>query len=430
MVGGRRSEAATGCPVRADLRLIWLCLMICFAPAPGLAAEAVATRAAVTAAAATTEFTLDLTAGVKAEVFTLANPYRVVVDLPDVAFRLDPGAGQAAAGLVQAFRYGAFADKRARIVIDTAGPVGIAKAEMKNLSSGVRLTVALTPMDAAAFGRGTGAERSANGLPPVKPGVFEDTGRAGTRLKPIVMIDPGHGGIDPGAIGANKTTEKTVVLAVARELKALLDATGRYDARLTRSSDTFIPLDRRVQMSVEAQSDLFVSLHADAVDGRNLAQSIRGASIYTLSDKASDEQARLMAEKENAADLAAGIEQSQTEHSDDIKNILFDLLARETAAFSHVVSRTLVGTLSRTSALAREPERAAAFRVLKQTHSPSVLIELGFLSNHDEEQKMSKPAWQRQIAGSIASAIELYFARRKSNTANAPVAAGAGGLPP
>lgn len=394
-------------------------------------------RAALAATADATLFTLDLSAGVPAEVFTLANPYRVVIDLPDVAFKMAPDASLAPAGLVSAWRYGAFAERRARIVLDTAGPVAVAAAEMTRLpaSSGsgdpVRLAVKLTPMEASAFGAGTGAKRAGSPAGGVKPAVFDDRpANSRVRARPVVMIDPGHGGIDPGAVGAAGTTEKSVVLAVGRELKALLDAGGRYDVRLTRTGDVFVPLDRRVELSAQASADLFISLHADAIVGRMLAQSIRGAAIYTLSERASDEQARLMAEKENAADLAAGVEQAPGEHADDIKSILFDLLARETAAFSHDLSRTLAGELAKTAVLAREPQRAAAFRVLKQTHSPSVLIELGFLSNREEEQMMGKSAWQRQIATAIGSAIDSYFAKRKSDIANAPVAAPVGGLPP
>ena len=269
----------------------------------------------------------------------------------------------------------------------------------------------------------------------VKPALYDDA----PRPKPRVMIDPGHGGLDPGAIGRTRTSEKSIVLAVARQLKAALESRGRYDVRLTRDSDVFIPLTKRVEMSVEAGSDLFISLHADAIDDASLANAIHGASIYTLSDKASDEQARLMAEKENAADLAAGGDVGSGEHADEVKGILFDLMVRETATFSHMFSRDLIGSLSRSGALAREPLRAASFVVLKQTHAPSVLVELGFLSNPAEEQAMAQPGWQHKIAGSIAAAVDTYFERRhaaprpvpSSNTGS--ITAGGiatGGLPP
>lgn len=262
--------------------------------------------------------------------------------------------------------------------------------------------------------------------PPVKPAVFDEL----VRTKPRVMIDPGHGGIDPGAVGRSRTAEKTIVLAVAKQLRATLLAKGRYDVTLTRESDAFIPLVKRVQMSVEANADIFISLHADAIDDPSLAHAIRGSSVYTLSDKASDEQARLMAEKENAADLAAGVDVALGDHGDETKGILFDLMARETATFSHMLSRLIVGSLGKTWVLAREPERAASFVVLKQSHAPAVLIELGFLSNPTEELAMTQSPWQQQIATSIATAIDTYFERRHATTTSTPMGITTGGLPP
>jgi N-acetylmuramoyl-L-alanine amidase len=259
----------------------------------------------------------------------------------------------------------------------------------------------------------------------VKPAVFD---QSPARTKPVIMIDPGHGGMDPGAVGRGKTTEKTVVLAVAKALKATLEHGGGYDVRLTRTSDVFVPLPKRVEMSVEARADLFISLHADAIDDKSLANAIRGASIYTLSDKASDEQARLMAEKENAVDRIAGLEHAHGDRSDELNGILFDLLARETASFSKVMSRTLVGSLSKVGFLAREPERAASFVVLKQTHAPCVLVELGFLSNATEEQRMTQAAWQQQMAQSIAAAVTTYFDHKHAASTLGTVATG--GLPP
>lgn len=261
----------------------------------------------------------------------------------------------------------------------------------------------------------------------VKPSVFDD---AVSPARPVIMIDPGHGGIDPGAIGPGKTTEKTIVLAVALQLKSALDALERYDVRLTRASDTFIPLDKRVALSKQAGAGIFISLHADTIDNANLARSIRGASIYTLSDKASNEEARIMAEKENAADLVAGLPQHTPESGGDVKPILFDLMARETAAFSKLLSHTLAGAMSRNHTLTHDPERAAAFRVLRQADAPSVLIELGFLSHPAEEQMMTGATWQRQVASTIATAIDTYFSRKSSMMATAPFGGDLGGLPP
>jgi N-acetylmuramoyl-L-alanine amidase len=265
----------------------------------------------------------------------------------------------------------------------------------------------------------------------MKPAVTDDTrapplSAAKSTARPVIVIDPGHGGIDPGAVGAGKTTEKAVVLAVARQLETLLNATDRYQVVLTRDGDVFIPLDKRVQLSEEANADLFVSLHADAISERGLASTVRGASVYTLSERASDEQSRRMAEKENASDRLAGLDQGANEGKDDIKSILFDLIARETSTYSHEVSQTLVTHLAKAGSVSRDPMRGAAFRVLKQANVPSVLVELGFLSHPEEELKMAGVAWQKQIAVAISGAVDTYFARRKlgGNLTPLPVATG------
>jgi N-acetylmuramoyl-L-alanine amidase len=387
-------------------------------PLPALAeptARVEATDVRLIDAGRSTTFEITMSEGLTAHVFTLANPYRVILDLPDLTFRLDPAAGQKGAGLVSAFRYGLFAERKSRVVIDTTGPVKIASAAMTRPGGGkaVKLAVVLVPIDAAAFGAGTGAthapapDASTESAP---PGNLEAKRKA--RSKPVVVIDPGHGGIDPGAMGANNVPEKTIVLAVAQELKAALLKTGAYDVRLTRSDDVFVSLDRRLKFSYDNAADLFISLHADSIEEKRIADSIRGATIYTLSDQASDEQARIMAEKENASDLIAGIETVDRGRNDQVKNILIDLLKRETSNFSADFSHVLAKRLGKTVAMSRIPLRSAAFKVLKQTHAPSVLVELGYMSNQNDEQEMTTPVWQQKVAGSIAAAVQVYFSKR------------------
>lgn len=408
--------------------------------AGALADTVVASRAEIHLATATeAQFILDLSSPVEVEITALEQPYRVVIDLPGVAFRLDPAAGRQPNGFVAGVRFEAVAADRGRVVIDTAGPVTVTRASVvpqrsDTSSHGVVLTIGLR-----SNGVETGADRPsarAAAAGPVTTGsvkaaVYEDVpARREARSKSVILIDPGHGGVDPGAIGRQHTAEKTVVLAVARELQAALIATGRYDARLTRSDDVYLALDKRVDLSRQLKADLFLSLHADAIDDNTLAGSIHGASIYTLSERASDEQARLMADKENTADLAAGIDSATVDGGEGIKDILFDLMSRETAAFSRLLAHAVAEALGRTGGLAREPERAAAFRVLKQPHAPSVLIELGFLSNPEEEGRMVQSHWQKQIAQALASAVDRYFAARASAEAAQWTQGQAGRLPP
>ena len=380
-------------------------------------ASAQAVSATLAGDAKQTVFHLQLTKGVTAEIFTLAKPYRVIVDLPDVGFQLADGTGQSGQGLITAFRYGQFAEGKARIVLDAARPVLISKAGMTALAAGagVDLAIVLEPTSEQTFGGGTGPAAKEPDAAPANPLQNQPN-----RAKPVILIDPGHGGIDGGAVGSPALIEKNVVLAVAKELQRQLVKRNRYDVRMTRTTDVFVSLDRRLKMSRDAGADLFISLHADAIADPNFMQTVRGATVYTLSERASDEQARRMAEKENASDLIAGLDGTGGEGGGEVKGILIDLMKRETANFSADFSTTLVGSLKRTVRLSRDPQRSAAFKVLKQTNAPSVLLELGYLS-HDEDQKLlGSPAWQRSTARSVAEAVDAFFAKRNTGAANQP----------
>lgn len=385
-------------------------------------------RAAVAARDATvsgdqsrTSFSLELSSGVMAEVFTLADPYRVIIDLPDVSFHLPAGAGSTGNGLVSAFRYGLISDGQARIVLDTSAPVLIDKAEMvPEKGDAVRLGLELVPTTPRIFGEGSGG--SSQHQPTMKTAKASEAppapvARPRDRTKPVIVIDPGHGGVDPGAISPSHVPEKSVVLAVAKKLRDKLEKTGAYDVHMTRVNDVFIPLDKRVKISDELAADLFISIHADAIAQKNFAQTVRGATVYTLSERASDEEARLMAEKENASDAIAGLESGDANETGQVRNILIDLLTRETANFSADFSNTLVRRLKQTISLSRNPQKSAAFRVLRQSDTPSVLLELGYLSHAKDAELMNTSAWQRKVAASIANAVDSYFAKR---TARAP----------
>lgn len=384
------------------------------------AGGAVATvrNAKVAVDGAKTRFQLTLSAGVRAEIFTLANPYRVIIDLPDVAFQLPDGVGHKGAGLISAYRFGLFADRKGRIVLDATAPVRIDGAKMVSGSGRqVVLEMDLVGISADEFGQGTGAA-SAPG-PVARPAVYDDGhgAQTGGEEKPLILIDPGHGGIDPGAVGVSNILEKTIVLDVARRVERRLRATGRYRVAMTRGRDVFLSLDQRVELSRELKADLFISLHADSLASKTYASVVRGATVYTLSERASDEQARLMAEKENASDAVAGIESSGLgEQPEEVRNILIDLMKRETSNFSTDFSNLLVSRLKDKVSLSRDPQRSAAFRVLKQTHAPSVLVELGYLSNDADAKLMRQADWQGKVAHSIVAAIEAYFDKRLART--------------
>ena len=386
------------------------------APAPA-SATATATRVAVEAVriepeGSRTRLILEFSGPTEPAVFLIADPPRLVVDIADVEFKpsVKPGLGRA--GVVEGYRFGLLAPGRSRLVADLGRPVAVDRAELLARSGGrVALSVVLVEADEATFR----AAAAAAAVAPATPAAAPKTGTGGERAKrprPLIVLDPGHGGLDPGAVGTKGVLEKDIVLAVARQLKMILDGRQRYDLVLTRGSDVFIGLDQRVAISEQATADLFISIHADSLKATDVASTVRGATIYTLSEKASDEQARRLAEKENAVDILAGLGGGDREALDPVRNILIDLLRRETSNFSADFRGLLVRELGKSIALSREPTRSAAFKVLQQTQTPSVLVELGYMSNTEDQALMTTPAWQRKVAASIAEAVDAFFARR------------------
>lgn len=374
-------------------------------------AAAEARRVEIKVNGPTTTFLLGLSSGVRAEIFTLANPYRVVIDLPDVAFQLPEGAGRKGQGLIAAYRYGLLAAGRGRIVIDTSGPVIVKRAALlPRAGKEVEFAVELGPTSVKSFAGGTGVSQTAGVTPP--PEAVAPAPARHDRLKPVVLIDAGHGGIDPGAASLGGLKEKMVVLAVAKALRERLAASGRYDVRMTRTGDVFISLDQRLKMSRDLAADLFISLHADAIAQKGFAKSVRGATVYTLSERASDEEARRMAEKENNSDAVAGLQTAKFEEEGEVRNILIDLMKRETSNFSADFSNSLVKQLSSTISLSGTPQRSAAFKVLRQADTPSVLIELGYMSHPEDEKLLNAAAWQRRVAAAVGTAIDSYFSKR------------------
>ena len=233
---------------------------------------------------------------------------------------------------------------------------------------------------------------------------------ARTPGRPVVVIDPGHGGQDPGAIGAAGTFEKTITLAVSREVRRALEQTGRYRVHLTRDGDDFLPLRERVQRARRWRADLFLSIHADSIG----SDETRGASVYTLSDTASDAEAAALAARENRADIIAGIDLSH--ESRDVANILIDLAQRETMNRSAELARLLVHELGQeVRMLPVRPHRFAGFAVLKAPDIPAALIELGYLSNPEDERLLRQGAHRRRVAAGIQRAVDAFFAASPQN---------------
>lgn len=238
--------------------------------------------------------------------------------------------------------------------------------------------------------------------PPQAPAKGESLTKARDGV-PVIVIDPGHGGVDPGAIGVSGIYEKHITLAMARELKTALEKNGRYRVQLTRDRDVFIRLRERVAIARQQGADLFISLHADAVQN----PQIRGLSVYTLSQNASDSEAQTLAEKENKADLIAGVD--LTHESPDVAGILIDLAQRETMNRSAGFATELVDEVGQEMDLLGNTHRFAGFAVLKAPDVPAVLVEMGYLSNEYEEKQLRQPQYRARLAKALAKAVERYF---------------------
>jgi N-acetylmuramoyl-L-alanine amidase len=394
-----------------------------------LAAELQATAARIAGDKTRTRFVADISKPASYSVYVLPDPYRVIIDLPETEFLFPAGAGKKVRGLVSEFRYGALEGGRSRIVIDTTGPALIEKSYLVEKGNGqparlvVDLVAATEESFLASFGeakppvsdpeerarQSAALETSPIPFPRPKPGkepaapAAEATTPEPVKTRKLVVIDPGHGGIDPGAIGGEGTREKDVVLAFGKAFREALEASGRYDVVMTRSDDRFLSLKDRVAVARKNKADLFLAIHADTVRG----QSARGATVYTLSKKASDAEAEALAAKENAADIIGGVDVAA--ENQDVADILIDLVQRETKNHSISFAKKAVGELKKATRMTGKPLRSAGFVVLKAPDVPSVLIELGFLSSRDDEEQLTSPKWRKSVASALTKAIDRYF---------------------
>ena len=406
--------------------------------APALA-ESRITAARVAGDGERTRFVADVTKPASYTVYVLPDPYRVVVDLANVSFYLPQGVGRKTRGLIKEYRYGFVEEGKSRIVIDTNGPVLIDKSYLVPEQKGQpgRIVVDLVKTSEEAFAAAfenaqvsdkqqtaeqeppaaEPAESSVESQPeaevaeqPVKQITEADVAhKAGKKL---IVIDPGHGGIDPGALSPRGIKEKDVVFAMARALKRSLEKTGRYDVRLTRNDDSFVTLKDRREMARKLAADLFIAIHADTVRG----PAARGMTIYTLSDKASDAEAEQLASKENQADVIGGL--NLEAENPEVTNILIDLAQRESKNHAMLFSKKAVTELKPLTLMTGKPQRSAGFVVLKAPDVPSVLVELGYLSSKQDETLLTSKVWQAKIAGGLAAAVDKYFSSDVALRAN------------
>lgn len=380
-----------------------------------------------------TRFVLDFTHKVEFTLFTLAEPDRLVIDLPEVGWRLPPRALPRRTGVLDTLRYGLFKPGLSRVVVDLTGPVSARRAYLLDPEGerGYRLILDLVPATREAFlalgealkksppvpGQEPPSAVASQGTPPGAPRTGELPAIARVAfptpprkpemdtVKRVIAIDPGHGGVDPGTVGRSGTYEKLITLSMAREIRDRLQATGRYKVVLTRDRDVFVRLRDRIAVSREAGAELFISIHADAIKD----SGIRGLSVYTLSEKASDKEAAALADKENKADLIAGIDLSK--ETPEVTNILIDLAQRESMNQSARFAARLVKELARETKLLRNTHRFAGFVVLKAPDVPSVLMELGFLSNRQDEAALKRKSYRAKLIAAMVRAADAYFSR-------------------
>jgi N-acetylmuramoyl-L-alanine amidase len=391
-------------------------------PSPAAASNfPIASDARLAGDAKQTRFILDLDKAIQFRAFALADPYRVIVDLPQVSFQLPAGVGAAGRGLVKSFRYGLVMPGGSRIVFDLTGPAKIAKSYVLEAANGQppRLVFEFEEVDRTAFVQSLAPENR----PELRPAIAEANAAVARQdepaapkpppgppdKRPVVVIDPGHGGVDNGTeAGGGDIMEKNLVLSFGLALRDRIEKSGKYRVVMTRTDDTFVPLGDRVKIARNESAALFVSIHADAL--KRGEGDARGATIYTLSDKATDSEAERLADIENKSDAIGGV--SLADEPTEVADILIDLVQRETKTFSNRFARVLMGEMKNTVRMHKHPLKSAGFRVLKAPDVPSVLVELGYVSNKGDLEHLVSESWRNRTVGSMAQAIDAFLAKR------------------
>lgn len=348
-----------------------------------------------------TRVVLDLTDGVPYSAFLLDNPHRLVIDLPELDWAVDEDVREKGRGAVAGMRYGLFRAGNSRVVVDLTGPVRIVTHAA--LAKPDRIMFDLLPVKQNDYEPGQTVALN-NWKPPKAKAIAVARATPPGDTRRIVIIDPGHGGVDPGAI-RGKIQEKRVVMAVAEEVRRQLLSSKRYRVVMTRERDIFVELRDRVKIAQEHQGDIFISIHADTHPKRET----RGASIYTLSERASDKEAARLAAKENKVDIVGGLDLAS--YSPDTGNILLDLTRRRTMEESSIFAGMLMSQF-RNNKIGMQPiktHRFAGFAVLKAPDVPSVLVELGYLSNASDRKMLLSDKFRKKIGQAILASLDEYF---------------------
>ncbi len=392
-------------------------LLILSAMRAASAEEAVALSAQLTGDASRTILSLDLSHPITYKVFALDNPYRVIIDMPAIEFRLPRGSGERSFGVVSDYRYGQVGPGRSRLVINTTGPVLVESAGIlsKDGQGPSAFKIALAATDAKTFlAHLPRRPIKTNPVAPVMAATSNDAptvvdGEA--KRKPLVVLDPGHGGTDSGAVGPDGAEEKRVVLAISSMVRQLLLKSGKFDVYMTRDTDVFIPLERRVDIAEQKKADLMVSIHADSTTNSRRWQPVGGATIYVRSTTAYNEAPRVEAFKAIISQQLLG-EAKASDEGQFVSNMGMDLALDETKNYDLHLAETAVAALSKIMPMTAEPNRSARFYVLKPPDVPAMLVETGYMNNLRDSPRLQSADGQAKIASGILAAIQSFFDQR------------------
>ena len=364
---------------------------------------------------AKTRIVMDVKGPITYRYFLLANPYRLVLDMLEVDFELNPSQRNSTGGVL-GYRFGLLKPGISRVVIDLSKPLLVDKHFIikPGAKPQSRLVIDLVPTTRSRYlanlkksrNQATVGRQKLKSVEQKHQTIQESQKKSPQKKiseSKIIVLDPGHGGVDPGAIGLQGTYEKKIVLMAAKTIKKILVKSGRYKVILTRKSDRFIPLKNRVAIARRAQADLFISLHADSIKNG----AVRGATVYTLSENASDREAAQLAERENKSDLIAGIDLNT--ESQEVTDILIDLVQRETMNQSAVFAGAVVKEITKKIKTHRRPHKFAGFAVLKALDIPSILLEMGYLSNFEDETLLNTARFQQKLGLAILIGLDRYF---------------------
>jgi N-acetylmuramoyl-L-alanine amidase len=382
---------------------------------PANAEPAIATDVHLSGNDKQTRLVIDLSRKIDMRAFTLADPYRVVIEIPQVNFQLPVNTGEQGRGIIKAFRYGLVMSGGSRIVVDLTGPVRVTKAVVLEPedSKPAQMVLDVAAVDRETFMRVAAIDNHLPSAQSPRSGASRDDTTGDPR--PVVVIDPGHGGIDPGTRAPSGELEKDLTLEFAAVLRGKLDATGKYRVLMTRTDDTFIGQSERLQIARQNRAQLLISIHCNTNALARGDGDPQGATVYTLSNQASDAEAQRLADAENRADAIAGVDIDDA--PTEIADILIDLAQRETKSFTANFARNVVKDMSATARLHKPPLKSAGFRVLKAPDVPSVLIALGYLSNASDLRNLMSQTWRSRSAEAIAHAVQIYFTTRLAGNA-------------